>query len=130
MGDIMKFQWKYGVAFITLLVAEVLIALFFIHDTFIRPYIGDILVVILMYTLIRSFTEKPTRYLPIYLFLFAGGVELLQYFKWVEILGLHKNQVMGIIMGTTFDMKDIGCYFIATILLLIWESSQSKKNGY
>ncbi len=124
----MKFQWKYGVTFITLLVAEVLIALF-VHDKIVRPYIGDILVVILMYTLIRSFIEKPTRYLPIYLFIFSGGVELLQYFKLIEILGLHKNRFIATIMGTTFDMKDIGCYFIATILLVIWENIQTKKQA-
>ena len=39
----------YGIATIILLVVEVLIALF-VHDSIIRPYLGDVLVVVVIYT--------------------------------------------------------------------------------
>lgn len=125
-GDSMSVRWKYAVAFICLLLIEIIIALY-VDDLWVRPYIGDVLVVILLYTLIRSFTEKPKRYLPIYLFLFASGIELLQYFKWVTFLGLQENHVLATIMGTTFDIKDIGCYAIGTLLLMVWEKYRSSK---
>ena len=39
----------YLIVFITLMVIEVLIAVY-VHDSFIRPYIGDILVMGVLYT--------------------------------------------------------------------------------
>ncbi|WP_092559518.1 hypothetical protein [Anaeromicropila populeti] len=44
---------KYLIAFMGLLGIEVLIARY-VHDTVIRPYIGDVLVVIVLYCLVRS----------------------------------------------------------------------------
>ena len=40
----------YAIATVILLLTEVLIALY-VHDAFVRPYIGDVLVVIVIYTL-------------------------------------------------------------------------------
>lgn len=42
----------YAIAFLILLTIEVLIALF-VHDVFIRPYFGDVLVVIVLYMAVR-----------------------------------------------------------------------------
>ena len=38
----------YAAAFLILLAIEVLIALF-VHDRFVRPYLGDVIVVIVVY---------------------------------------------------------------------------------
>lgn len=117
---------KYLFAFLILFVLEIIIATF-INDAIIRPFIGDVLVVILMYTLIRGFMKKPIQYLPLYLFLFATAVEIAQYFNIVKILDLHDNKLIATIIGTTFDIKDIICYLAATIILLIWEEIEKKK---
>ncbi|MGL5821079.1 MAG: DUF2809 domain-containing protein, partial [Sarcina sp.] len=74
----LKLNHKYLLAFIVLLSIEVFIALF-VKDNFIRPYVGDILVVVVLYVFIKSFISK-VKNLPIYIFLFAFFIEILQYF--------------------------------------------------
>jgi predicted membrane channel-forming protein YqfA (hemolysin III family) len=117
----MKINIKYLIAFIILFLIEVGIALF-INDRIIRPYIGDILIIILMYTFIKSFTKKDIRLLSIYLFIFAVFVEVIQLFNIIELVGLHNNIILSIILGSTFDLKDILCYLIGSIVLLIWDN--------
>ncbi|MGG7143471.1 DUF2809 domain-containing protein [Clostridium nigeriense] len=114
----MKINIKYLLAFIILFLIEAGIALF-INDRIIRTYIGDILVIILMYTFIKSFIKKDIRLLAIYLFAFATFVEAIQLFNILELMGLHNNRILSIILGSTFDFKDILCYLIGSIILLI-----------
>lgn len=116
----MRINLKYLLVFLLLFITETIIALF-VHDAIIRPYIGDILVVILMYTFIRGFIKKPIKFLPIYLFLFASAVEVSQYFHLVNRLHLQNNRAMLIILGNSFDIKDILCYLVGTVILIIWE---------
>lgn len=124
----MKINKKYIVSFLVLFIIEALIALF-VHDNFIRPYIGDILVIILMYTFIKGIINKNIKFLPIYLFLFALFVEVMQYLKIIEFLNLENNKVASIIMGTSFDVKDILCYFIGSIILIIYENRSFLKGS-
>lgn len=122
----MKINFRYVTAFIILLVVEVLIALF-VHDNFVRSYIGDILVVILLYTLLRAVISKKIKGLPIYIFIFATFVEFAQYFKIVELLNLQDNKFMSILIGSTFDIKDIICYLVAAIILVAFEKFETSK---
>ena len=93
---------------------ELFIALF-VRDRFIRPYFGDVLVVILIYTVIRViFPEKP-KLLPIYVFIFAVLVEVSQYLDLAELLG--GGVILSTIIGTSFSWLDILCYFIGTIAI-------------
>lgn len=117
----MKVNFKYLKTFIAVFLIEVFIALF-VHDKIIRPYIGDILVIVLLYTLVKSFCEKEIKLLPVYLFIFAAFIEGMQFFNMVKILGLENNKVPLIIIGSTFDIKDILCYLVGSILLFIWDS--------
>ena len=102
---------------------ELLIALF-VHDKFIRPYVGDILVVVLIYSFVRIFIPEGVRLLPLYIFLFAAGVEVLQYFRIVEVLGLSNNRILSVVIGSVFDGKDIVCYGIGCAILGIFEWTQ------
>ena len=63
--------------FLTMLVTEVLIALF-IHDSFIRPYVGDVLVVAVVYFFLRIFIPEKYPWLPAAVFVFAAAVEFSQ----------------------------------------------------
>ena len=81
----------YAIATVILLLTEVLIALY-VHDAFVRPYIGDVLVVIVIYTFIRIFVPERCKLLPLYVFIFAALVEALQMFHIVEALGWQKNR--------------------------------------
>lgn len=116
----MKINIRYIISFIILFIIETLIALY-VHDAIIRPYIGDILVVVLLYTLIRGIIRKRIKFLPVYLFVFASAVEIMQYFKVIDLLHLRSNRVASVILGTSFDIKDILCYLVGSIILIGWE---------
>ncbi|MBS5932675.1 MAG: DUF2809 domain-containing protein [Clostridiales bacterium] len=108
----------YLIIFITLMIIEVLIAVY-VHDSFIRPYVGDILVMGVLYTLIRVITPERCPYLPYLLFAFATIIEILQYFEFASILDFMNSKLLRIVLGATFDMKDILCYAIGTIIIVI-----------
>ena len=101
----------YALIFLVLTVIEVLIALF-VHDAFIRPYGGDILITILLCALVRVFLPNGLPLLPLYVFLFSVGVELLQACDFVTRIGLSQNRFVRIILGTSFSYLDLLCYFI------------------
>lgn len=120
MDRMIKKRIGYGIATLVLLLIEVLIALY-VHDDIIRPYGGDILVVIPVYTFIRVFFPDKPVLLPLYVFLFAVLVEFLQYIHIVDILGLSDSIFWSTVIGVGFDWKDIGCYAIGCIVLGIYE---------
>ena len=114
----MKKRVAYGIMTLILLSIEVLIALF-VHDTFVRPYIGDVLVVIVIYTFVRIFVPEGCVFLPLYVFVFAAGVEVLQLFHMVDLLGLGDSRFFRTLIGSVFDMKDILCYAVGCLILFI-----------
>lgn len=113
-----KLNMKHLYAFIIIIFIEVFIAVF-IHDSFIRPYIGDVLVVVAIYCFLRIFI-LPYKLLPLYIFLFSASVEILQYFDIVSILNIS-NKFLSVLIGAVFDFKDIICYFTGCFLLMIWQ---------
>ncbi|MBQ7765352.1 MAG: DUF2809 domain-containing protein [Lachnospiraceae bacterium] len=128
----MKKRITYTIITIMLLTVEVLIALF-IHDDFVRPYIGDVLVVMVLYTFIRIFVPEKIRMLPSFILCFAVLVEVMQYFRIVEVLGLQDNRFLSVLIGSVFDIKDIICYAVGCILIVIGQmvykmSRKSPKN--
>jgi len=106
---------SFAAAAVVLIAVEVLIALF-VNDSFIRPYVGDMLVVVVIWALARVALPERVRLLPLFVFIFAAGVELLQYFDIVALLGLEDNRFMSILIGSTFDIKDIICYAAGCVL--------------
>lgn len=125
----------YFLVFIALFVIEVIIALF-VRDSFIRPFLGDVLVVALIASFMRIIFPKKPQLLPIYATLFAFAVEILQYFDIVLLLGLSDNPVISTVIGRTFDFSDLICYLIGGLLFLITEiilskitSSREKSDG-
>ena len=84
------------------------------------PYMGDALVVVLVYSFVRIFIPTGVPRLPFYVFLFACFVEVLQYFQLVETLGIT-NRALRIILGSTFDWKDIVCYGVGCIFIFLFE---------
>ena len=106
-----KSRLIYSIIFILLFAVEFLIAVF-VHDKFIRPFVGDVLVVMLICAFARIFIPEKIRLLPAFATLFAVAVEGLQYFDFVKLLGLENNPVISTALGRTFDIKDIICYII------------------
>ena len=112
----MRKRFAYAIVTLVLIAVEVLIALF-VHDAFVRPYLGDVLVVVVLYTLIRTAIPEKYSLLPLYVFLFAVGVEVLQLLHIVEWLGLGDNPFFRVLIGSVFDWKDILCYAVGCLAL-------------
>lgn len=104
----------YGSIFCGLLATEVCIALF-VNDSFIRPYVGDMLVTLLLCCLCRVIIPNKVCLLPLYVFAFAACVEIGQYFDLVALLGLADNRFLSILMGRTFSWIDLICYAVGCI---------------
>ena len=110
---------RYFCALFILLTIEAFIAIF--ASGFIREHFGDVLVVILIYTFIKSFVRNKIKLLWLYIFIFAVLVEVLQYFNFIEFLGLSDYPLARIMFGTTFDLVDIACYFIGCLIIFMFE---------
>ncbi len=106
-----KSRITYIIIFILLFAVEVAIALF-VHDDFVRPFIGDVLVVMLVCAFLRIFVPEKIKLMPVYATLFAIIIEILQYFDFVKLLGLENNPVISTALGRTFDIRDIICYAV------------------
>lgn len=119
----MKRRLRYLAAFFLVLLLEIFIGVF-IRDNFIRPYVGDMLVTVLLCCLCQVIFPHFSPAIPV--FLFSAMVEGIQWFGLTEKLGLQ-GTVLGIIIGSTFDWKDIFCYGLGCIAFAITERLLNKK---
>ena len=114
----MRFKTTFFFAFLFFFLIETAIALF-INDTVIRPFIGDVLVVICIYFFLRSFLPFSHLQIVIAVLVFSFLVEIGQYFNLIKILKLNNNRVARIIIGTTFCPADFLAYFIGGVFLFV-----------
>jgi len=99
-----------------LLSIEILIAVF-IKDTFVRPFLGDVLAVMLIFSMIRIFYSGQKLKLVIFVLVFSFLVEFSQYFRLIEILGLEEIRFAQITLGATFDPLDLFAYTIGSVIM-------------
>lgn len=95
-----------------------LIALF-INDGFIRPYIGDVLVVILIYCFIRMLFSFSRIKVALGVLVFSYCVEFAQYFNIISIFRLQHYRIARIVIGTSFSVFDLVAYTVGIALLFI-----------
>lgn len=126
MKNVRKIWLWYAVGFIGIFLIELCIALF-VHDDFIRPYGGDVLVTVLICCFVRIFFPDGVRLLPVWVFLFAAAVEVGQYFDFVTLLGLGDSGFFRILLGSTFSWKDIVCYAVGCALFRAVETAVKRK---
>ena len=111
-----RFSLKYFLLSLLIFIIEVVIATILKDWYFVRAFVGDILVVVLVYTLINSFFDyRNKNKLLFFVFIFAVFVEMLQYFKLAEKLGFPKGSPAYIIIGNYFSWEDILCYAIGCL---------------
>jgi hypothetical protein len=99
------------------LAAEVLIASF-AHDLFVRPYLGDVLVVMLLFFAVRAFWQLPPLPLAMGVLCFAVVVEATQALGLIRLLGWSDNTLAKLVMGNTFQWGDLVCYLIGSVASL------------
>lgn len=108
----------YIVISIVLLLIEFLIERFF-KNGFVRYYLGDVFVVILIYTSIKSFKPISATKLAIPVLIFSYCVEFLQYIDIVSLIGATKNRFTDIVIGSTFSVLDLISYTIGITCIFI-----------
>jgi Protein of unknown function (DUF2809) len=116
-----KFHRKYFYTTILIFIIEVFIGVF-VRDTFIRPFVGDVLVVILIYCFIKSFWKIRSNPTIGSVFIFACVVEGLQYLNIIDMMGIRQYKLLVIILGSSFDWHDIIAYAVGSAIVLWWEN--------
>ena len=114
------FNKNYFFLTLILFVVEICIALF-ITDKIIRPFVGDVLVVILIYCFLRIFLNVNYLKLALGVLIFAFTIEILQYFDYVKLLGLENNRILSVALGRTFELLDFAAYFVGFLLIILTE---------
>jgi len=99
----------------------------FVHDTLIRPYIGDLLVVILIYCFLKSFLNTSSLWLATGVLLFACCIELLQSLAIIDVLGLRSCKLARVVIGTSFSWEDLFAYVAGILIALASENLNFKK---
>lgn len=117
---------NYLIAAIVLFIIEVLIALY-VHDDIIRPWGGDVLVVVLLYCFVRGVTRVNLLSAAAVVLMFSWFVEALQYLQIIRILGLEGNTIARTIIGTTFSWADIVAYTLGIALVVGVEMGVNKR---
>ena len=119
------FNKTYFIITVILFLIEVSIALF-VKDRFIRPYLGDVLVVILIYCFVKSLVKISVHKAALGVLLFAFCIEILQYFKLVEKMKLQHNTVAKTVIGTSFSWEDMLAYISGILIVIIVENRFNK----
>ncbi len=117
----------YGLISILLLGIEILLGLF--GQGWVRIYLGDVLVVILLYTIVRTIIpnkKMPWFIIPSAILVFAFIVEFLQLWGFCDRFGIT-NELLRIIIGTGFSTVDLICYLIGIIPCCVAEFVIRKK---
>lgn len=122
-----KLRLIYGATFLLIFAIEICIALFMCDD-FIRPYVGDMLVTVLMCCYVRFFIPEKFGITPLLVFIFSLLVEIGQYFDFVKILGLDNNSFISVLHGRTFSFADIICYGIGCVVFAVLDHIIKRKS--
>lgn len=126
----MRFSLRYLSLFTLLLITEVLIAIY-VHDSFVRPYLGDTLIVVVIYAFIMSVVDYAYNFqtktlVATLALLFSFVIEGLQAASFIYRIGLGDVGWARLIFGTSFSWWDILAYLCGYlgILLVEWYGSK------
>lgn len=115
----LTFNIKPFLIFIAFLVIEILIAMY-VHDAYIRPFFGDFLAVIALYFLLKTFLNLEEITLALISLGFAYFLEFLQYCEVLKITGLKQYKIIVIILGSSFDWRDIFAYTLGILAVFLF----------
>ncbi|MEN9908711.1 MAG: hypothetical protein RLZZ540_1860 [Bacteroidota bacterium] len=122
----LQFNKTYFAFTVLLFLVEIVIALF-VHDQFIRPYFGDVLVVILIYCFLKSFLNLSVWTTAIIVFCFSFCVEFTQHLNVISKLGLQDSGIAKAILGNSFAWLDLFAYVTGIFCVIIIEKMYFKN---
>jgi Protein of unknown function (DUF2809) len=115
----------YLIAAIVLFAIETLIALF-VHDDFVRPYLGDVLAIALVYTTLRAITPLGAMRALALTLAIALAIEIGQAFHIASALGLGENRIARVVLGGVFDWRDLIAYAAGGAIIAAIELSRRR----
>lgn len=121
----LKFRKGYFFLSLILLLVLIYIALF-VNDNFVRPFLGDVLVVCWLYLVAKSVVNLRCTVLAHGVLLFALAIEVGQFYNLVAVLGLEDYKVARIVIGSTFDWLDILAYVLGWLSIIVLERYRHK----
>jgi hypothetical protein len=111
---------NYLVGFLFLLIIEILIASY-VKDNFIRPYLGDFLVVILLYCFLMALSRISIFKGLLSVLIFSFSVEFFQLINIVKVLPYQPPKPIMIILGSSFSTWDLFAYLLGLLCCLFTE---------
>lgn len=109
-----KSKKVYVLGFTGLLIVEILIARF-VNDDFVRPYLGDFLVVILIYCFLMAVTRLSVLKALFTVLIFSFAVEFFQIINIVKVLQYQPPKIVMIMLGSSFSVWDLLAYSLGII---------------
>jgi hypothetical protein len=100
---------------------------YYLESGFIRHTFGDVLAVIMVYCLLKSFIKINPKIIALIVLVVSFCVEYLQYFKLIKRLELQDNEIANLILGNTYHVLDLLAYIIGITIVLVLESKFSKN---
>ena len=111
---------NYLIGFFSLLIIEILIASF-IKDDFIRPYLGDFLVVIMLYCFLMGISRFAIYKSIFIILVFYFSIEFLQLIDIAKLLQYQAPKSIMIILGNSFSVWDLVAYLLGLLSCLMIE---------
>lgn len=116
----------FAVCALILLAVEIYIGVY-VHGGFVRSYLGDTLVVMLLWCIVRTVFPTGYYWLSGAVFIFAVLVELSQLLPLCDVLHI-RNHLIRVLMGTSYAFEDIIAYFAGNLLtagvdLYLWRKN-------
>lgn len=99
----------YLAGFLILLIIELLIERY-AHDDFVRPYLGDFLVVILIYCFVMSLSQISVLNGLLGVLIFSFAVEFFQLINIAKVLQYQPPRIIMIMLGSSFSVADLFAY--------------------
>lgn len=82
----------------------------FVRDGFVRPFLGDVLAVVWVHLVGRAVFLRSPGWTALGALAVACLIELGQWFRVVDLLGLGGSRVARVVFGATFDPLDLLAY--------------------
>ena len=115
----LRFHLGYFCLALIIFLIEIAIAKYM--SGWVRSYLGDVLVIVLLYSAIMSVAALNKKAVVLFTLIIAFIIEFGQYFKLVDQLGFAPDSLAYIVLGNTFSVEDLGCYVVGAILILLFE---------
>ncbi|RYY33502.1 MAG: DUF2809 domain-containing protein [Sphingobacteriaceae bacterium] len=122
------FNKQYFLLAVALFITEVIIATF-VSDNIVRPYGGDFLVVMLIYTAIKGFINISWLPTVIGVLLLAFVIEGLQYVHFINLLGLANSTMARMMLGDFFAVADLVAYTLGVMVIILIEMKRKRGKG-